>query len=92
MKKGSVLVVSLVVVIFLALTVLLVLAIYGQLTSNYALQQKRLLVSNVAKSAAYTMAETVKKWFTDGRKDLVENLAATPTYLSLPEFRGTIIC
>ncbi|HCO98323.1 MAG TPA: hypothetical protein DIT29_06350 [Pseudothermotoga sp.] len=86
------LVVSLVVVIFLALTVLLVLAIYAQVTNNYALQQKKLLVSNVAKSAAYTMAETVKKWFTDGRNDLVQNLASAPTSLSLPEFRGTIEC
>ncbi|WP_448535394.1 DUF7305 domain-containing protein [Pseudothermotoga sp.] len=83
---------SLVVVIFLALTVLLVLAIYAQVTNNYALQQKKLLVSNVAKSAAYTMAETVKKWFTDGRNDLVQNLAAAPTSLSLPEFRGTVEC
>uniref|UniRef100_A0A832MNV0 Polymer-forming cytoskeletal protein n=1 Tax=Pseudothermotoga hypogea TaxID=57487 RepID=A0A832MNV0_9THEM len=92
MREGSVLVVSLVVVIFLALTVLLVLAIYAQVTNNYALQQKKLLVSNVAKSAAYTMAETVKKWFTDGRNDLVQNLASAPTSLSLPEFRGTIEC
>ena len=92
MREGSVLVVSLVVVIFLALTVLLVLAIYAQVTNNYVLQQKKLLVSNVAKSAAYTMAETVKKWFTDGRNDLVQNLAAAPTSLSLPEFRGTVEC
>ncbi|WP_448522065.1 DUF7305 domain-containing protein [Pseudothermotoga sp.] len=86
------LVVSLVVVIFLALTVLLVLAIYAQVTNNYALQQKKLLVSNVAKSAAYTMAETVVKWFAEGKNDLVQNLAAAPTSLSLPEFRGVIEC
>ncbi len=92
MRKGSVLVVSLVVVIFLALTVLLVLAIYAQVTNNYALQQKKLLVSNVAKSAAYTMAETVVKWFAEGKNDLVQNLAAAPTSLSLPEFRGVIEC
>ncbi|WP_448522781.1 DUF7305 domain-containing protein [Pseudothermotoga sp.] len=92
MRQGSVLVASLVVVIFLALTVLLVLAIYAQVTNKYALQQKKLLVSNVAKSAAYTMAETVKKWFTDGRNDLVQSLAAAPTSLSLPGFRGTIEC
>ncbi len=92
MREGSVLVVSLVVVIFLALTVLLVLAIYAQVTNNYALQQKKLLVSNVAKSAAYTMAETVVKWFAEGKNDLVQNLAAAPTSLSLPEFRGVIEC
>jgi hypothetical protein len=92
MRKGSVLTLSLFVVIFLALTVLLVLAIYAQVTNNYVLQQKKLLVSNVAKSAAYAMAETVAKWFTEGKGDLVQNLAATPTSLSVPEFRGTIKC
>ncbi|WP_041076213.1 DUF7305 domain-containing protein [Thermotoga caldifontis] len=93
MKSGSVLVVSLVVVVFLALTVLLMLAIYGQMTSNYVLQQKKFLVSNVARSGAYSLAKLCEDWFRNGKRDLVDNLANSGTFqLSLPEFRGTVEC
>lgn len=96
MRKGSILVVGLVVVIFLALTVLLILAIYSQVTNNYALQQKKLLVSNVARSGAYTLAEACRKWLRAGELNLVNQLASEkreePFPVSLPEFPGTIEC
>lgn len=96
MRKGSILVVGLVVVIFLALTVLLILAIYSQVTNNYALQQKKLLVSNVARSGAYTLAEACRNWLRAGELNLVNQLASEkreePFPVSLPEFPGTIEC
>lgn len=85
MRKGSVLVVTLVIVIFLSLTVIMMLALYSQLVNNYTLQQKKLLVSNVAKSGAYTLAS-----YLINRREIINQLMNKTFTARLPEFRGEV--
>ncbi len=85
MMKGSILVVTLVIVIFLSLTVIMMLTLYSQLVSNYTMQQKRLLVSNVAKSGAYTLAS-----YLINRREVIDQLRGKTFAARLPEFRGEV--
>ncbi|MCS7174584.1 DUF7305 domain-containing protein [Pseudothermotoga sp.] len=88
MKKGSVLIVTLTIVIFLSLTIIMMLALYSQLINNYSMQQKRLMVSNVAKSGAYVLADHYVKLLRQN-PSLANNLNVDLT-ASLKEFPGRI--
>lgn len=85
MNKGSVLVVTLVVVVFLFMSLTLIISIYNQIINNYSSQQKRLLVSNVARSGAYVLADYYVKNPDKVPAQILSDLNAT-----LPEFSGQI--
>ncbi|MBC7117317.1 MAG: hypothetical protein H5T93_09860 [Pseudothermotoga sp.] len=85
MKNGSVLVISLLLLLFLMLIVTFLLELHSQLVRNLTLQRQRLLVSNVARSGAFTLAEYLSS---DQRRigDLIDGNGTTSFSASLPEF------
>jgi len=85
MRNGSILVVSLLSLLFLMLIVMFLLELQSQLVRNFTLQRQRLLVSNVARSGAFTLAEYL---LSDQRRigDLIDGNGTRSFSASLPEF------
>lgn len=89
MKKGSVLVITLGVIVVLFLISIFVISIVQHKLKSYEVLQKQLLTYNMARSSGYALFDLLTK------KPNFENYfttISTRVYFDLPDFKGTSYC